>query len=49
MLEVHEKFPPYQWNKNKGYGTLTYRKAIGEFGRCELHRESFKLKEFNKL
>lgn len=45
MLEAHKKFPQYQWNKNKGYGTLTHRKAIEAFGRCELHRESFKIKE----
>jgi ribonuclease HII len=44
MLEAHEKFPHYHWNKNKGYGTLSHRKAIESFGRCELHRESFKLK-----
>jgi ribonuclease HII len=42
MLEMHEKFPQYGWNKNKGYGTLSHRKAIAAFGRCELHRESFK-------
>lgn len=42
MLQAHEKFPQYQWNKNKGYGTLTHRKAIATFGRCELHRKSFK-------
>ena len=46
MLEAHKKFPQYQWNKNKGYGTLTHRKAIEAFGRCELHRQSFKIKEF---
>lgn len=45
MLEMHEKFPQYGWNKNKGYGTLSHRKAIAAFGRCELHRESFKLRE----
>jgi ribonuclease HII len=45
MMEAHEKFPHYQWNKNKGYGTLLHRKAIAAYGRCELHRESFKLKE----
>ena len=44
MLEAHEKFPQYQWNKNKGYGTLSHRKAISAFGRCELHRESFRLR-----
>jgi ribonuclease HII len=44
MLEQHEKYPQYNWKKNKGYGTLDHRKAISEFGRCALHRESFKLK-----
>jgi ribonuclease HII len=44
MLEHHEKYPQYNWKKNKGYGTLDHRKAIAEFGRCPLHRESFKLK-----
>ena len=44
MLEHHEKYPQYNWIKNKGYGTLDHRKAIAEFGRCTLHRESFRLK-----
>ena len=44
MLEHHEKFPQYNWKKNKGYGTLDHRRAMAEFGRCPLHRESFKLK-----
>ena len=44
MLQHHEKFPQYNWIKNKGYGTLDHRRAIAEFGRCSLHRESFQLK-----
>ncbi len=44
MLEHHEKYPQYNWKKNKGYGTLDHRKAIAAFGRCSLHRESFQLK-----
>lgn len=44
MLEHHEKYPQYNWIKNKGYGTLDHRRAIAEFGRCSLHRESFQLK-----
>ena len=44
MLEHHEKFPQYNWKKNKGYGTLDHRRAIAAFGRCPLHRESFQLK-----
>jgi ribonuclease HII len=44
MLEQHEKFPEYQWIKNKGYGTLDHRKAMEKFGRCPLHRKSFQIK-----
>lgn len=44
MLEHHEKYPQYNWKKNKGYGTLDHRRAMAEFGRCPLHRESFQLK-----
>lgn len=45
MMQAHDQFPQYGWNKNKGYGTLSHRKAIAAFGRCALHRESFKLRE----
>lgn len=44
MLEHHEKYPQYNWIKNKGYGTLDHRRAIAALGRCALHRESFQLK-----
>ena len=44
MLQLHEQFPHYAWNKNKGYGSLTHRKAIGEYGQCVYHRKSFRLK-----
>lgn len=43
MLRLHEKFPQYGWDKNKGYGTAVHRKAIAEYGLCEYHRKSFKL------
>jgi ribonuclease HII len=44
MLEMHEQYPQYNWKKNKGYGTVDHRKAMEEFGRCALHRNSFQLK-----
>ena len=44
MLEQAKRFPNYNWQKNKGYGTLDHRKAMEEFGQCPLHRKSFKLK-----
>jgi len=40
MLQLHKKFPMYGWDKNKGYGTLTHRKAIEEFGLSKHHRLS---------
>ena len=44
MLQLHQQFPQYAWNNNKGYGTATHRKAIEKFGQCDYHRKSFHLK-----
>jgi len=41
MQQLHEQYPMYGWNNNKGYGTLHHRKAIEQFGLCEFHRKSF--------
>lgn len=43
MYRIHEEFPQYGWNKNKGYGTAVHRKAIEEHGLCLFHRKSFRL------
>lgn len=43
MLEIHHKYPEYQWNNNKGYPTETHRTAIVNYGPCEFHRKSFQL------
>lgn len=43
MEQLHEHFPQYGWNVNKGYPTLAHRKAIQEFGACEHHRQTFNL------
>jgi len=45
MREMHEKYPAYYWNKNKGYGTLEHRKSMEQFGQSQEHRLSFKLKQ----
>ena len=41
MLNLHEKYPHYRWNTNKGYATLAHREAIVEHGMCPYHRRSF--------
>lgn len=44
MKELHELFPHYSWDNNKGYGTLVHRNAIEVYGQCQYHRKSFRLK-----
>lgn len=43
MLKLHEEFPMYGWNENKGYPTPKHRDAIREFGPCKYHRMGFRL------
>lgn len=43
MLELHQEFPQYHWNKNNGYGTAAHREAISTHGLCQYHRKSFRL------
>lgn len=43
MLELHDQFPHYGWDTNKGYGTPVHRKALEEHGMCKYHRRSFRM------
>ena len=43
MYNIHEKFPHYNWKKNKGYPTKEHREAISTHGTSPHHRMSFKL------
>lgn len=46
MVDLHEKYPQYNFAKHKGYGTKEHRDAIKKHGLCDLHRTSFKLQKF---
>lgn len=41
MMQLHEQFPYYGWDQNKGYGTAAHRKAIALHGLSPFHRKSF--------
>jgi len=41
MLELHQKYPFYGFDKHKGYGTKAHRDAIAKYGLCPAHRVSF--------
>lgn len=45
MEKIHNEFPQYGWNRNKGYATLFHRNAIAESGICRYHRKTFSLCE----
>jgi ribonuclease HII len=41
MYEYAKKYPQYQFEKHKGYGTKIHIEAIKKFGPCEIHRKTF--------
>lgn len=41
MLEMHKKYPEYDFDKHKGYGTKKHFEALKKYGPCEIHRRSF--------
>jgi ribonuclease HII len=43
MEQLHEEFPHYLWNVNKGYPTKAHRTAIEIHGACVHHRAGFNL------
>jgi len=44
MQKLHEKYPIYNWNKNKGYPTEHHRLMLKQNSISAYHRKSFKLK-----
>jgi ribonuclease HII len=43
MQKIHNEYPHYGWNKNKGYATALHREAIRQYGISAFHRRSFSL------
>lgn len=43
MIKLHEEFPEYGWNTNKGYGTPHHRDTINAIGLTMHHRRSFRI------
>lgn len=42
MYELDEKYPMYQFGKNKGYGTKAHLEAIEKYGVIDEHRKTFR-------
>lgn len=41
MLDLHQRYPHFDWSNNKGYGTSAHRQAILQYGPCPQHRLTF--------
>ncbi len=41
ICEIADKYPEYEFEKHKGYGTKVHTDALKKYGPCEIHRKSF--------
>ena len=41
MLELHEEFPQYGFNRHKGYGTKFHLQQLQKHGPCKYHRKTY--------
>lgn len=41
MMELHEKYPEYEFARHKGYPTALHRELLLKYGPCEEHRRTF--------
>lgn len=44
MKDIASKYPNYDFEKHKGYGTKAHVEKIKKFGRSKEHRQTFRLK-----
>ncbi len=41
MMNYHQQYPKYSFDRNKGYGTFFHRSMLSKIGPCKIHRNSF--------
>jgi len=41
MAEMHERYPGYGFDRNKGYATAEHLRSLRERGPCDIHRRRF--------
>jgi len=49
MVEYHDLYPQYRFDKHKGYPTAEHLRAIRRWGWCPIHRRSFHPKQLQDL
>ena len=48
MKVLARKYPDYGFEKHKGYGTKAHIEALVKYGRCKVHRHTFRVKELDQ-
>ena len=41
MIQMHNLYPQYGFDRNKGYGTAEHIRALTTYGPCPIHRKTF--------
>ncbi|QPH41614.1 ribonuclease HII [Pedobacter endophyticus] len=45
MSNLHDEYPHYNWQQNKGYPTIAHRRAVIEIGLSPFHRKTFNVSD----
>lgn len=48
MNSIDKEYPLYMFSKHKGYGTALHMEMIKKYGKCELHRLTYKIKGIDR-
>ena len=48
IIKDAKKYPQYEFEKHKGYGTSRHVELIKKYGYCDIHRRSYRLKALEK-
>jgi len=48
MCDYAKVYPKYGFEKHKGYGTTAHIEAMRQYGRCVIHRKSFRVKQLDE-
>jgi len=48
MIELSSQYPEYGFEQHKGYGTKAHIEALRLYGRCEVHRYTFRVRSLDE-
>ncbi len=48
MMDYATEYPEYGFEKHKGYGTSAHVEAMRKYGRCAIHRQTFRVKALDE-